>query len=227
LVEFVRDILAPTVRGLKADGLDYRGFLFVGTMLTPRGLRVVEYNVRFGDPEAEVMLPLCDADWPAVLAKVAAGELPRADFSPGGHTDDPGTAGPIRLRDGACVAVVLASAGYPERKADPALIEGLDRVHAQGLLTPQPRTDGQPGWDPPAVQICFAGVSTHLATRDVEDRSPALLTFSKPYLATGGRVLCISARGADLSLARRLAYEVAGNLHFAGMQLRTDIGKLR
>jgi phosphoribosylamine--glycine ligase len=228
LVEFVRDILAPTVRGLAADGLDYRGFLFVGTMQTPQGLKVIEYNVRFGDPEAEVMLPLCDCDWPAVLAGVAAGELPRADLAPGGFTDHPGQHGPIRLRDGACVAVMLASAGYPEAKAPPARIDGLERVFAQGLLTPPPRADGQ-GWDPPAVQVCFAGVSVgaELARPGTVAVWGPRAEQAPPLLATGGRVLCISARAADLSLARRLAYEVAGNIHFEGMQLRTDIGKLR
>jgi phosphoribosylamine-glycine ligase len=149
---------------------------------------------------------------------------------------------PIRLRDGACVAVVLASAGYPERKPAPAPIEGLERVYAQGLLTPQPRADGQPGWDPPAVQVCFAGVGVAGALLppdssatgdgrttgdDSADGDACATPWELPLLATGGRVLCISARAADLSLARRLAYEVAGNLHFAGMQLRTDIGKLR
>jgi phosphoribosylamine--glycine ligase len=227
LVEFVRDILAPTVRGLEAEGIDYRGFLFVGTMKTDRGLMVLEYNVRMGDPEAEVMLPLCDCDWPAVLAAVADGRLPDADFAPDGWTGEPGEFGPVKLRDAACVAVMLASAGYPASQSAPAVLEGLDRVHAQGLLTPRPRADGN-GWDPPAVQLCFAGVSAGPGgTASVASGAAAGSPYPAGLLAAGGRVLCISALGEDLSLARRLAYEVAGNIHFEGMQFRTDIGRLR
>ena len=210
IVEFARDILGPFMRGLKADGLDYRGFLFVGTMITGQGLKVIEFNVRFGDPEAEVVLPLCEADWPLLLAQMAAGELPQDSVS---------------LRDGACLAVVLASGNYPHAKSKPAPISGLERLQAQGLL----RCRTQDGQSLPAtVSVYFAGVGRH----DESDQSAGYANYfdsleSTNYLATGGRVLALSAYGSDLSEARRLAYEAAGNLHFEGAQFRTDIGKLR
>ncbi len=207
IVEFSRDILAPFMRGLRADDLDYRGFLFVGTMITPQGLKVIEFNVRFGDPEAEVVLPLCEADWPQLLARMAAGELPE---------------GAVALREGACLAVVLASGNYPHAKSEPATISGIERLHGQGLL--QAEHEGG-RIRPPLVMLHFAGVS-----REGEAGAYANhfeIDAEASYLATGGRVLALSAHGADLSAARRLAYEAAGNLHFEGMQFRTDIGKLR
>jgi phosphoribosylamine--glycine ligase len=188
VVEFSRNVLGPFVRGLREDGLDYRGFLFVGTMLTEQGLKVLEFNVRLGDPEAAVVLPLCEADWPLLFAHIAAGELPD---------------GMITVRDEAAVAVVLASGNYPYGKSEAAAIEGLDRVAARGLLL-----DGNRHGD---VQLLHAGVTKG------EDGT---------LLATGGRVLTISARAADLSLARRLAYEIVGNVRFDGMQFRNDIGKV-
>ncbi|MCB1220016.1 MAG: phosphoribosylamine--glycine ligase [Planctomycetales bacterium] len=207
IVEFSRDILAPFMRGLRADGLDYRGFLFVGTMLTESGLKVIEFNTRFGDPEAEVVIPLCSADWPLLLAHMAAGELPQDA---------------VVLRDGACVAVVLASGNYPYGKSEPAAISGIERLQGQGLL--ELRRDGDAVL-PPQVSLHFAGVSREGDPGVYENH------FSKSddsaFLASGGRVLALSAMGADLSAARRLAYEAVGNLHFEGMQFRTDIGKLR
>jgi phosphoribosylamine---glycine ligase len=201
LAEFHERILKPVLAGLIADGLDYRGFLFIGAMLTAAGLKVLEFNVRLGDPEAQVVLPLLDADWPAVFAAVAAGEL-RPEL--------------VRVRPEACAAVVLASANYPYGKSEPAAIEGFDRVHARGLLA---------GADP-QVRLYFAGVERAVAAEAGAPYATYYLDPQSRFMATGGRVLAISARGADLSSARRLAYEVAGNLRFAGMQYRSDIGKL-
>ena len=76
-------------------------------MLTETGLKVLEFNVRLGDPEAEVVLPMCQADWPRVFADIAAGHF------------DPAS---VEHREGACVAVVIASANYPYGKSEPAEI---------------------------------------------------------------------------------------------------------
>jgi phosphoribosylamine--glycine ligase len=205
VVEFARDILGPFMEGLRQFDLDYRGFLFVGTMLTEQGLKVIEFNVRFGDPEAAAVLPLCDADWPALLGAMAAGELPQL----------PDGSSTIRVRDAACVAVVLASGGYPVSKAAPAVIEGLDRVANRGLLL------GAGGLGD--VQLLFAGVDREGGS--AETYASFMADDDATYLANGGRILTISARAETLSLARRLAYEVAGNLRFDGMQFRSDIGK--
>ncbi len=101
--------VAPLVALLQARGIDYRGVLYAGLMLTPDGPKVLEYNVRFGDPETQVVLPRYAGDLADLLAQVAAGKL----------TMTP------RFVDDAAVCVVLASEGYPEspRVGDP--IEGL------------------------------------------------------------------------------------------------------
>jgi phosphoribosylamine--glycine ligase len=100
------ELVQPTIRGLQADGLAARGVLFLGVMWTPRGPRLLEYNVRFGDPETQVLMQLLDEDLPALLLEVAQGRLRRPRLG---------------LRDGCAIAVVLAAAGYPEapRKGDP------------------------------------------------------------------------------------------------------------
>jgi phosphoribosylamine--glycine ligase len=104
------DAVVPTLRELEARGIEYRGVLYAGLMFTPEGPKMLEYNVRFGDPECEVVVPRLTTDLGALCRAAAAGEkLPDITF-----TDD------------ACVTVVLASEGYPAdpRTGDP--IDGLD-----------------------------------------------------------------------------------------------------
>jgi phosphoribosylamine--glycine ligase len=112
-----RDIIRPTLAGLEADGLDYRGALYIGLMLTPEGPRVLEYNVRFGDPETQVLLPLLDGDWPALFRTVARGEpLPdRLAFEDDRHA----------------LVVVMAAAGYPGTYAK-----------GQPIILPDPPPEG-------------------------------------------------------------------------------------
>ena len=104
--------VAPTLAALGARGIDYRGVLYAGLMLTPDGPKVLEYNVRFGDPETQVVLPRMTSDLASLLAAAADGAL----------GDDPG------FDDGAAVTVVCASEGYPAspRTGDP--IEGLEQA---------------------------------------------------------------------------------------------------
>jgi phosphoribosylamine--glycine ligase len=91
-------VVRPTLSGLAAEGRPYRGVLFVGAMLTEQGLRILEFNVRFGDPETQVLIPRLDGDWVPLLAAAAEGSLD----------------GVVpRWRTGASVCVVMASGGYP------------------------------------------------------------------------------------------------------------------
>ncbi|MEK7382539.1 MAG: phosphoribosylamine--glycine ligase, partial [Elusimicrobiota bacterium] len=92
------DILAPTLAGLAKDGLDYRGALYAGIMLTKDGPKLLEYNARFGDPETQAVLPLLGADLLSLAADCAAGKLQD---------------GLIPTKPGACVAITLATPGYP------------------------------------------------------------------------------------------------------------------
>ena len=103
-------IVAPTLAELRRRGIDYRGVLYAGLMLTPEGPKLVEYNVRFGDPDSQVVLLRCTSDLGALLAEAAAGALvSQATFD-----------------DGAAVLVVAAAEGYPvaPRTGDP--IDGLE-----------------------------------------------------------------------------------------------------
>lgn len=94
-----RDLVEPTVRGLQQDGLVARGVLFLGVMWTPQGPKLLEYNVRFGDPETQVLMQLLDEDLPSLLLDVAEGRLRARD---------------LRLKAGTAITVVLAAQGYPE-----------------------------------------------------------------------------------------------------------------
>jgi phosphoribosylamine--glycine ligase len=102
-----------TIEGLAAEGRPYRGVLFVGVMLTPSGPRVLEYNVRFGDPETQVLLPRLATDWLPLLLGAARGDLTGAE---------------PRWKDEAAVCVVLAARGYPGAHATGDAIEGVEEA---------------------------------------------------------------------------------------------------
>ena len=104
----------PTLAALRHEGIDYRGVLYAGLMLTPDGPKVIEYNVRFGDPEAQVVLPRLSSDLAALLAAAASGEL---------------TSTPTFTED-AAVTVVLATEGYPESPRTGDVITGLEAANA-------------------------------------------------------------------------------------------------
>jgi phosphoribosylamine---glycine ligase len=109
----MREIVDPVLRGMRTEGTEYRGFLYAGLMLTCAGPKVIEYNVRFGDPEAQVVMPLIDGDLAALLAAAADGDL-------GGRT--------VTLRDRVSVGVVLAAEGYPGAVKTGAPIHGLQEA---------------------------------------------------------------------------------------------------
>jgi len=107
------EVVEPTLGALRAEGIDYRGVLYAGLMLTPDGVKVLEFNVRFGDPEAQVLLPRLQGDVAALLAAAAGGEL--GDASPA-------------FADRAAVCVVLATEGYPSAPRTGDVIDGLDET---------------------------------------------------------------------------------------------------
>ena len=92
-------LVEPTVQGLRRDGLQARGVLFLGVMWTARGPMLLEYNVRFGDPETQVLMELLDEDLATLLLEVAEGRLDRST---------------LRTHAGCAISVVLAAEGYPE-----------------------------------------------------------------------------------------------------------------
>jgi phosphoribosylamine---glycine ligase len=174
--EVVRTVLEPTIRAMAAEGRPYRGVLYAGLMLTAAGVRVLEYNVRFGDPECQVLMPRLVEDLlPLCQAVAETRGLPTS----------------VTWRPEAAVCVVLASGGYPGEYATGFPVEGLDRAEAH-----------------PGVTIFHAGTAS---------REGRLLT-------AGGRVLGVSALGADIPSAIAAAYAGAEEIRFDGVHYRRDIG---
>jgi phosphoribosylamine---glycine ligase len=107
--DVMRTIIAPTLKELTLRGIDFRGVLYAGLMMSASGPKLLEYNVRFGDPETEVLAPLYGDALSDLLAKTAAGQL----------------AGAAATAQGASVTVVLASEGYPQKPRTGDVIDGL------------------------------------------------------------------------------------------------------
>ena len=108
-----REVIKASVDGLISDGMDFRGFLYAGLMLTEDGPKLLEYNCRFGDPEAQAVLPLVGGDFSSYLFEAATGNL-QEDL--------------ISFDESWSICLVLASAGYPNSSRSDDVIRGLDSV---------------------------------------------------------------------------------------------------
>lgn len=170
-------IYQATVDAMAAEGRPFKGVIFFGLMLTPNGPRVLEYNARFGDPEAQVVLPRMKNDIIDVVEACIDGTLDQID---------------LQFEDNAAVCVVLASDGYPVAYEKGFVIKGLENF------------EGKEDY------FCF-----HAGTK-LED---------KGIVTSGGRVLGVTATGADLKEARKKAYEATTWVDFENKYMRTDIGK--
>ena len=111
----MHEIVEPAVRGMAAEGQPFCGFLYAGLMLTSDGPKVIEFNVRLGDPEAQVVLPRIEEPLLPILVAAATGSLTRSS---------------IRLRSDRLSGVVIASRGYPESSESGQLIDGVERAEA-------------------------------------------------------------------------------------------------
>jgi len=112
----MQEIVRPVISGMAADGHPFGGFLYVGLMLTSSGPRVIEFNVRLGDPEAQVILPLVDEPLLPLLVAAAGGELRQPN---------------CRIASDRTVGVVLASRGYPESSSTGQIIRGVEAAERQ------------------------------------------------------------------------------------------------
>jgi phosphoribosylamine---glycine ligase len=175
--EVVYRVLQPTVDELRRRGMPFQGLLYAGLAITSRGIRVVEFNARFGDPETQVLLPRLRTPLGALLHAAATGRL--AEDSR------------LTWHPGATVAVVVAAKGYPESPRKGDLIEGLDAAAS---------IEG--------VDVVHAGTAL-----DANDR----------LVTAGGRILAVTAVGADLDEARSRAYSGAAAIHIDGSHYRSDI----
>ena len=171
-------IYQATVDAMAAEGRAFKGIIFFGLMLTSKGPRVLEYNARFGDPEAQVVLPRMKNDIIDVMEACIDGRLDTID---------------LQFEDNAAVCVVLASDGYPVHYEKGLEIRGLEKF------------DGIEGY------YCF-----HAGTK---------LDESGKFVTNGGRVLGVTAKGADLKEARANAYAAAEWIDFDNKYMRHDIGK--
>lgn len=97
--ETLENIVYPTIKGLNEEGRTFKGVIYFGLMATPKGVKVIEYNARFGDPETQAVLPLLDSDLMEIVLAVTEERLDTVD---------------IEWKDGAALTVVAASGGYPE-----------------------------------------------------------------------------------------------------------------
>lgn len=177
--EIEETIIRPTVLGMAQDGIDFRGIIYPGIMVTADGPKVLEYNTRGGDPEMEAIVPHLDGDIFPVINGAARGELL---FD-----------GAFPTKNGACVVVTMAAAGYPGSPEKGMEIYGLDTITGRENVT-----------------VFHAGTTEENGV----------------YIVNGGRVLMVAGQGDTLPDARDAAYRAIGpgGVHFAGMQIRNDIG---
>jgi len=189
-----RDIVQPVLRGMAGEGTPFRGFLYCGLMLTADGPKVIEFNVRFGDPEAQVVLPLLVEPLAPLLLAASEARLSGSGLrAPGtGSLGSHGARNPEPGSRRASVGVVLAAHGYPGDPRSGDVITGLADVAR----------------DCPDVLVFHAGVKA---------RGADLVT-------AGGRVLTVVATAPSFEIAIARAYEAAGKIRFEGMQYRRDIG---
>ncbi|MDZ7369681.1 MAG: phosphoribosylamine--glycine ligase [candidate division KSB1 bacterium] len=112
-------ILEPTIKGMALEGRPYRGLLYAGLMITPKGPKVLEFNVRFGDPETQAVLPLVEGDLVEAMLATRSGRLNQVS---------------LRRKNAVAVCVVLASGGYPGAYETGKKILGLDHAWDEGVL---------------------------------------------------------------------------------------------
>jgi phosphoribosylamine---glycine ligase len=173
LAETDRSILDPWLKGCAAEGIDFRGLLYPGIMLTKSGPKVLEFNARFGDPETQVYMMRLDSDLVELLDASATGTLSKLD---------------LRWKPEAAVCVVMASGGYPGSYKKGIPITGLDFFSND-------------------IKVFHAGTRTN----------------EKSIVTNGGRVLGVTALGADVKAAQKKAYEAAARITFEGAHYRRDI----
>ncbi|HHX29536.1 MAG TPA: phosphoribosylamine--glycine ligase [Firmicutes bacterium] len=202
------EVLERAVAGLKSEGIDFRGLLYAGLMITKDGPKILEFNVRFGDPETQCVLPRIEGDFAGVLMACAGGRLRR-------YVEESSSAGgvPLSVRREACVTVVMASGGYPGAYRKGIPISGLDDtgLDIQGAVSgPEGRRQGEDRRQGEGEVLVF-----HAGTKTQDG---ALVT-------SGGRVLSVTALASSLDVALGLAYRKVESIRFDGAFYRRDIGK--
>jgi phosphoribosylamine--glycine ligase len=172
----MREIILPTVQGMKKDGHSYTGFLYAGLMIDHDGNPfTIEFNCRFGDPETQPIMARLKSDFTVLLEAGVNGKLDQVE---------------AEWDRRVALGVVLAAAGYPDAPRKGDVITGLPAETADSM-------------------VFHAGTA---------------FNDSKQVVSNGGRVLCAVGLGDSVKMAQQKAYAVADAIHFAGSQLRRDIG---
>ena len=174
--EALERIVLPTVRGMAQEGTPYSGVLYAGLMLTGDGVKLIEYNCRFGDPECQVLMLRLEDDLVELMLATAENRL--------------GSLPPPRLSDDTALTVVMAAQGYPGTPKKGGAISGLAAAEALG------------------AKVFHAGTSLH----------------DGRLVASGGRVLNVTARGFSVGQAQELAYRAVDAIDFPEGFCRRDIG---
>ncbi|MGC9370072.1 MAG: phosphoribosylamine--glycine ligase [Paracoccaceae bacterium] len=172
----LKEIVQPTVAEMARRGMPYQGVLYAGFMIKDGQPRLVEYNVRFGDPECQVLMMRLGAQVLDLLLACAEGKLDEAQ---------------VNWADDHAMTVVMAAKGYPGAYEKGSVIGGLERLPED------------------SSHMVF-----HAGTREVDGK----------IAANGGRVLNVTARGANLQEARDRAYEMIGKIDWPEGFYRRDIG---
>lgn len=170
-------VIKPTLKGMQQENAPFEGVLFIGVMVVKGEPIILEYNVRFGDPECEILMPLLETPVSELFYYGATKQLDKLD---------------IKIKDEFAVGVVMASENYPYSSSKPAEII-IDKIVDEDLKNNS--------------HISFAGVEN----------------IDGKLMATGGRVLVCVGTGKSIKEARDRAYNLCGQVHFAGKKCRTDI----
>lgn len=171
----MREIIEPTMAGMREIGAPFLGVLFAGLMITAKGPELIEYNVRFGDPECQTLMMRLDDDLLPLLLASARGDL--------------GEAQP-KWEDDAALVVVMAAQGYPGEPKKGTAIDGVEAAEATGAT------------------VFHAGTALRDGT----------------LVATGGRVLGVTATGASVTEAKANAYAAVDRIDWPEGFCRRDIG---
>ncbi len=174
--ECMERIFIPTIEAMNAEGRTFKGCLYFGLMITPKGPKVIEYNCRFGDPETQVVLPRLKTDIMDIFEAINNETL--SDLN-------------IEWSDHAAACVVIASGGYPKSYPKGLEITGLENGQHEGVIV------------------------YHAGTALDENK----------LVTSGGRVLGITALGADLKDALDKAYKAVDEIDFENKHFRKDIGQ--
>jgi phosphoribosylamine--glycine ligase len=174
--EAIERIVAPTVRGMAEEGMPYSGVLYAGLMLTPQGVKLIEYNARFGDPECQVLMLRLEEDLGELLLACAQNRLAALPAP--------------RLSADTALTVVMAASGYPGTPKQGGTIDGIAAAEATG------------------AKVFHAGTALN----------------DGALVASGGRVLNVTARGASVTEAQTRAYAAVDAIAFPEGFCRRDIG---